>query len=99
MTYILSLEARQDIKSILTYTLETWGYQQLQKYETQLEQIFLKLASKPDLLGHKKRDDLFAGCRSYSVGKHTIFYQQSNECIEIARILHQSMDHSRHFDE
>lgn len=40
----------------------------------------------------KKRDDIQPGFYTYPEGSHFIVYRESNEGIEIARVLHQSMD-------
>ena len=54
------------------------------------------IVHNPILPGSKTRDDLADGSRAFRVAKHLIFYRVSGDSMEIARILHESMDFSRH---
>ena len=58
-----------------------------------------RIVNNPVLPGSKTRDDLANGCRAFRVAKHLTFYRVSGDCVEIARILHESMDISRHVGE
>ena len=56
------------------------------------------LAKSPDI--GTNRSDLFDNAMSFLVGSHIIFYiknSQLNANIEIARVLHQSMDFEKYF--
>jgi toxin ParE1/3/4 len=55
----------------------------------------LKLAQYPDF--GKQRSDIYNGARSFPVEKHIVFYQINDNGIDVARILHQRMDLSKHF--
>ena len=57
------------------------------------------ITNNPVLSGSKTRADLANGCRAFKVAKHLIFYRVRGERVEIARILHESMDFSRHVGE
>jgi len=94
--YFLYPEARNDLEEIWLYGLENYGINQADKYIAELENRFRWLAEKP-LLG-KKRNEIKKDCLSYLYGSHIIFYRQKEQDIEIARVLHQSMDISSHFD-
>ena len=47
----------------------------------------------------KSRDELFPGALSFPVGSHLIFYRQTGNQIEIARVPHNRMDYEQHFPE
>jgi len=64
-------------------------------YAQTIESTLLKLAQHPNF--DKKRSTLYNGARSFPVEKHIIFYQISDSGINVARILHQRMDFSKHF--
>jgi toxin ParE1/3/4 len=98
-SYRLSLSAEQDLAQILRYTIKTWGMKQGAAYFQLLNLARIQIISNPALLGSKSRDDLARGCRAFRVAKHLIFYRMNGDSVEIARILHQSMDFSRHVSE
>jgi len=56
----------------------------------QLEQRFYWLAEHAG--AGKVRDDIAQGLFSFPQGRHIIFYRISGPALEIARILHQTMD-------
>ena len=60
-----------------------------------MESALTKLAQYPDF--GRQRDELYTGARSFPIEKHIVFYRIVNDGIEIARILHQRMDSSKHF--
>ena len=98
-SYRLSKFAEQDLADILRYTIKTWGMNQGAAYFQLLAVARTSIVNNPVLPGSKTRDDLATGCRSFRVGKHLIFYRVLGDCVEIARILHQSMDFSLHVGE
>ena len=60
-----------------------------------MDAALLKLAQYPDF--GRERSEIYHGARSFPVEKHIVFYQVSEEGIDVARILHQRMDLSKHF--
>jgi len=82
--------AIQDLVAIEDYTARTWGQVQADKYLTALEQRFYWLSENAKLGTLRKN----IGCDVYSFpeGSHVIFYRVKGSALEIARILHQSMD-------
>ena len=48
------------------------------------------LAESPDM--GRPCDDIKAGYRQYHIGRHLIFYRQSEAGITVIRILHDRMD-------
>jgi toxin ParE1/3/4 len=94
MKLVLTEAALEDLRSIRTYTLETWGPEQEQRY---LRQMWLRLetiGSEPDR--YRLREDLFPGCRLASEGRHVILFRAMPNVLEIVRVLHSSMDYKRH---
>ncbi len=89
--------AKQDLLSIGRYTQKTWGTEQRNRYLTMLDDCFQLLARDP----HKGRtcDEISPGYRKYHIGRHLIFYRETDEYIDIIRILHDRMDIESHFNE
>ncbi|MEO5917698.1 MAG: type II toxin-antitoxin system RelE/ParE family toxin [Luteolibacter sp.] len=98
-SYWLSKFAERDLAEILRYTIKTWGMEQGAVYFQLLATAKTRIVNNPILPGSKTRDDLANGCRVFRVAKHLIFYRVNGNSVEIARILHESMDFSRHVDE
>ena len=97
--YRLSKFAERDLAEILRYTIKTWGIEQGAAYFQLLTVAKTRIVNNPLLPGSKTRDDLADGCRAFRVAKHLIFYRVSGDCVEIARILHESMDFTQHVGE
>lgn len=90
--YRLSRIADEDLLSIFRYTFETWGEDQLRIYLGLLEAARDAIAENLYIPGSKSREDLATGCRVFRAGKHYFVYRIKDAHIEIARILHESMD-------
>jgi toxin ParE1/3/4 len=97
--YRLSEYADRDLAEILRYTIKNWGVKQGTNYLKLLTEATNQIVKNPSLPGSKSRSDLAEGCRVFQVGKHIIFYRSRGNLIEIARILHQSMDFPQHLSE
>lgn len=95
--YTLSELADEDIQEIAAKTLTTWGFEQARIYIENIHKAMLMLADNPSL--GKSRKELFTEAKSFPVGKHIVFYKRCDGGIEVARILHQHMDHLAQFDE
>jgi len=93
-SYRLSPLAEEDLFKIISTTIESWGSAQAKIYAQTMEVALLKLAQYPDL--GKERNNVHNGARSFPIEKHIVFYQASEKGIDIARILHQRMDTSKH---
>ncbi len=98
-SYRLSKFAEQELADILRYTIRTWGTQQGAAYFQILNAAKTSIVNNPNLPGSRIRDDLANGCRAFRAGKHLVFYRVSGDRVEIARILHESMDFPRHIGE
>ena len=90
--YHLSEPAKEDLFTIFSYTLETWGEEQSTTYQSTISDAIERIANDPLLLGSKSRDNVLPGCRTSRVGKHVILYRATSTGVGIARFLHQSMD-------
>lgn len=87
---VVTAEAEADLTAIGRYTAETWGFDQKTQYLGQLRARFLQLRRKPDL--GRVRDEIRHGYRSLSAGRHVIVYRETDDLVEILRILHDRMD-------
>jgi toxin ParE1/3/4 len=99
----LGAGAELDFANILRWTAENFGDDQARVYRDTLVQTIGELANGPDVTGAKARDDIMRGARTLHVarhgrrGRHLLLYRViGDRIIEIARILHDSMDLRRH---
>lgn len=99
MKFRLSSHADRNLLSILKYTKKVWGPEQVFTYLELLGHTRDMIVANPSLPGSKSREDLSAGCRSFRCGEYILFYRLRNNTVEIARILHESMDFPRHVGE
>jgi toxin ParE1/3/4 len=90
----LARRARKDLIEIRKYTVKRWGKEQARKYIGQIHACADDLAN--DRRQGKAREDIAANLKSYHVGRHVIFFVESEAGILVARVLHDSMDFSRH---
>ena len=99
----LSAAAERDFASIIEWTNERFGARQARLYRDALEEGIRTLGNGPDVPRAKPRDDIIAGVWSLHIatnrrrGRHLLLYRVTGtNTIEIARILHDSMDIARH---
>ena len=92
MKYKISNEAQNDIEDIWLYTFETWSIEQANRYYNLILDEIEYLAENPD--SGKDYSHVREGYFRAKVKSHFIFYRinQSENEIEIIRILHQQMD-------
>ena len=76
------------------YTLDTWGYEQMDRYLNQINSAFEEIALQPTI--GRDRVLFGQGLRSYSVGEHVVFFRTKKTHIEVIRLLHKRMDFKRH---
>lgn len=93
----LTLEASEDIRDILQYSLQAWGPEQQETYGASLDSALQALANFPSI--RRSRDELFPGCRSHRAGQYIIYYQVSEGTVTVARVLHARMDATLRFNE
>ena len=92
--YKLSLLAENDLLYLIESTIKSWGIEQAKQYALSIEAVLDKLCEHPNI--GIQRNELYIAARSFPVGKHIIYYQFKDDIIEVARILHQSMDPIKH---
>jgi toxin ParE1/3/4 len=96
-TYAPRELARADLEAIWFYTVGEWGVQQAESYLQVLFDYLDDLAANPRL--GRERDDVKPGYRSFSQGRHTVFYLIGSDEIEVIGIVHQSADVDAHLVE
>ena len=89
-SFQLTRKAQGDLRSIGRFTQKTWGREQRNRYLSRLDACFGMLAESPGR--GLACDDIRQGYRQYHVGRHLIFYRQSETGITVIRILHDRMD-------
>ena len=90
-SFSLTRKAREDLKSIATYTQKQWGKKQRRIYAKQFDDAFHMLADNPDL--GKRCSYIKSGYKKFPNSSHIIFYRTlDDKQIEIVRILHKRMD-------
>jgi len=87
--YSVARLADSDLKSILRYTMKTWGRDQAKRYSKDLRKCFQLLADNP-LIG-RSCDFIRPGLLRHEHGKHVVFYIPMPGEILIVRVLHQQM--------
>ena len=90
----LSAAAKADLIDIWTETARTWGAAQADGYLDAIDGALTHLIDNP-LLG-PDCSDILAGTRRLVTGRHLVFYEITGEAIFVIRVLHQSMEVSRH---
>lgn len=86
-------KARQDLLSIIDYSVLTWGDAQAANYIDGLEKLVLTLAQSP-LLG-RDCSDLGSGLLAFPYEKHQIYYLVQAHGISIVRVLHSNMESNK----
>lgn len=86
-------KARQDLISIIDYSVLTWGEAQAAKYIDGLQKLVLTLAESP-LLG-RDCSDLSKGLLAFPYEKHQIYYFVQAHGISIVRVLHNNMESNK----
>lgn len=103
-TVVLTAAAQSDYAGILTWTLDSFGENQVHFYDETLLLALDDLVIGPRLLGVKKHDDIGADictlhiARKGRKGRHFLMFRvnQDKYTLEVLRILHDSMDLQRH---
>ena len=94
--------AARDIREIYLWTAEKFGEAQAMTYAAGLSATIAALEDGPNTLGAKHRDDLSPTLSSIAVkrrrSRHVVYFRIQSQVHEVLvfRILHTSMDPSRH---
>lgn len=85
--------AEIDLEDIWRYTAEQWSLAQADHYHRDLIGTMEALArGKKAGRACIVRDGYFR----YAVGSHVVFYRETDDTIDVIRVLHQRMDIERH---
>lgn len=87
--HTISYQADQDLLEIGFYTALK-NMVAANRFVQRLEETFNRLATNPRM--GRIRDDLAPNLRSFPVGSYLIFYRQTEEGIEVIRVLHGARD-------
>jgi len=87
--YRLARLTELDLRSIIRYTMKTWGTDQARRYSRGLLDCFELLAKNPSL--GRRCDAIRHGLQRFEFGKHVVFYLSQPDGILIVRVLHQRM--------
>ncbi|SEC73152.1 toxin ParE1/3/4 [Maribacter dokdonensis] len=93
--YIISIKAKDDIKSIATYTIKEFGVNQSLKYAKGLKEILKELANNPNL-GRRYVAVKNQMLLRYRYKSHVVFYYIVGNEIFIVRVLGGKMDFAKH---
>ena len=105
----LTAAAAADIDAIVAWTAEHLGKAQARTYARTLVAALRDLQEGPALSGAKERNEISKGLFSLHVGRrgrkgrHIVLFRLGTDaerlCIDVLRILHDSMDLQRHASE
>ncbi len=94
-TYRLYPKAIEDLESIYLYSTKEFGIKRTEDYILAIEASLQYLADDPSL--SRKCDYVRHDLRAFNIGSHVIFFKMTHYGIAVIRVLHQSMDFTRHF--
>lgn len=94
-SFVLTRAAYADLEDIESYTLETWGEAQRDRYISDLFEKFGVVAANPEL--GRLRPELAEGVRSLPHERHVVFYEIVAGRIHILRVLHHARDVEQQF--
>lgn len=96
-SYVISVKAKSDIKSIAKYTIKEFEESQSLKYAKGLKDILAELASNPEL-GRRYVAVKNQMLLRYRYKSHVVFYYIVSEGIFIVRVLGGKMDFPKHLN-
>ncbi len=99
----LTDRAEVDLISIKIWTTEKFGASQAAKYLEVITSALEDLMTGPEPIGSMSREEIGPNIRSLHVhrrgnkGRHLLVFKEArNQTIEVLRLLHDSMDLTRH---
>lgn len=93
-SYQLTPAARRDLSAIWDFAQDRWDARQAEIYINEIRAAIERIATDPER--GRACDEIREGYRRYSIGSHLIFYRESENGVDVIRILHQRMDLDRH---
>ena len=89
--FSLTEKAKDDLKKIAHFTQKRWGKEQRNSYLKSLDDCFQQLGDNPAM--GKSCAEIKPGYYKFPTGSHVVYYRgNTEEQIEIVRVLHESMD-------
>jgi toxin ParE1/3/4 len=73
---------------------KTWGKAQQDIYAEQFDRDLALIVENPEI--GRARPELYAGCRSFRIQQHIVYYAILDDMIAVARVLHHRMDSRRY---
>ena len=110
-TLKLSAPAQDDLIRILAWTQQAFGDVGRVRYESLIGTALIDLRKDPGRTGVRQRPDIGKGVRTYHLAssrkrvgsseqvakpRHFVLFRVSGQVIEVARLLHDAMDFTRH---
>jgi len=89
----IAAPAAADLSAIAAHTRHRWGSTQTSDYLAKISASLQSLRDKPGM--GRSRDDIATGLRAFPVGRHIIFFRDTEPALLVVRVLHQSMDADR----
>ena len=84
--WVLSDAAIGDLDVMVAWGARTFGYRQVEKYQSRIVDMFDTLALNPELA--PQRQSAAGLVRVMPCGAHHIVYRVENEAVAILRVLH-----------
>ena len=91
---VISEHAEADLREIWLHNFGNWGEAQADRYLDELDAGLRECGVEPE--DGKRREAVRSGYRSSLVRKHVVFYTLTDDEVLVQRVLHGSMDPSRH---
>lgn len=88
-------EADGDFESLLQYSAQVWGEQQMRTYARLIFDVLHRLVAFPGI--GKRRKDLGPGLMSHPAEQHVIIYRATDDEVIIVRIIHGQRDIAAEF--
>lgn len=92
--YRLTPAAQQDLLEIWDFTEDRWDVRQAETYIAEIRAAIERVAGDPGR--GRGCDEIRRGYRRYAIGSHLVFYIETDDTVDVIRILHQRMDPYRH---
>ena len=95
MRYRVSREAEQDLDEIFLYWAKRAGLKVADRLVDSIADRFWLLGEHPE--AGKSAEEIAAGVRCFSAGKHLIYYRETRRGTDILHIFHGARDQMRAF--
>lgn len=110
----LAKAGQDDIAQVLEWTIHAFAALGLKRYETLIQAALSDLASDPNRVGVRLRDDIGPAICTYHLAssrkrnstgsqvakpRHLILFRVVGNVVQVARLLHDAMDFARHAPE